>query len=249
MNSIINKLAAVAVISFFSVQIAAQEYVTKYEIGAAIGVFIYQGDLTPRRLGSFETMRLGLNLHGSKVMTRSFMIRANLAIGGLSGDDAEYNSPEFRKQRNFNFRTPVIELAGLLVWNPLGKNYAEKGFSPYFFGGGGLNFVKIKKDWSNFNAAYFGDGSDISAGLVLDDQKRPPRMIPVIQLGAGIRYNLSSRMAINAESSYRLVFTDYLDGFSQAVNPKQNDHYHTTSVGAIYRIGKKNTLGCPVVKY
>ncbi len=245
----ISKMTVATIISFFYLQATAQDYITKYEIGAAIGVFIYQGDLTPRRLGSFETMRFGAILHGSKVMSRSFMVRANLAIGRLSGDDAKYDNPEFRKQRSFNFSSLVIELSGLLVWNPLGKNNVEKGFSPYLFGGGGLSYLRVKRDWSNFNAAYFGDGSAILPGLVLDEQRQPPTIIPVIPLGAGIRYNLSQRIAINAESSYRLVFTDYLDGFSKAVNPNQNDHYHTTSLGAIYRIGAKNTLRCPVIKY
>ena len=249
MNSIINKVIAVFIISFSCSLVKAQDKAAKYETGAAISVFIYQGDLTPRRLGSFETMRFGLNLHGSKIMSRFFMLRTNLAIGGLRGDDARYNNPAFRKQRNFNFRTPVVELSQLLVYNPLGRNYADKGFSPYFFGGAGLSFLRIKRDRSNFNAAYFGDESGIPAGLLLDEQKNPPRIIPVIPLGAGIRYNLSSRISMYAESSYRLVFTDYLDGFSKAANPKQYDHYHTTSAGAIYRIGKKDLQDCPVIRY
>lgn len=249
MKTTINKTIAAILISFSFLQAEAQQSAGKFEIGAAISVFIYQGDLTPHRLGSFETMRFGLNLQGSKVMSSSFMLRTNLASGGLRGDDAKYDNPEFRKQRNFNFRTPVIELSELLVWNPLGKNYADKGFAPYIFGGAGISFLKIKRDWSNFNAAYFGDESGIPQGLILDEQRTPPWIIPVVPVGAGIRYNFSSRIAVNAESSYRLVFTDYLDGFSKAANPAQNDHYYTTSVGAIYRIGIKSTLECPVMKY
>jgi hypothetical protein len=194
-------------------------------------------------------MRFGFNLQGSKIMSQYFLLRANLAIGGLKGDDAKYNNPEFRKQRNFNFRSPVTEFSILGVWNPLGTNYSVKGISPYFFGGAGLSFVKIKKDWSNFNAAYFGDGSEVITGLALDEQHKPPRIIPAIPFGAGVRYNFSERIAINAESSYRVIFTDYLDGFSEAANPDQKDHYQTVSVGLIYRTGKKNTLNCPVVKY
>ena len=249
MNFTINKTIAVLLISFPFLETEAQESAGKFEIGAAISLFIYQGDLTPRCLGSFETMRFGLNLQGSKIMSRSFMLRTNLAIGGLKGDDAKYNDPAFRKQRNFNFGTPVIELSQLLVWNPLGKNYNDKGFSPYIFGGAGVGFLKIKRDWNNFNAAYFGDESGIPQGLALDQQRTPPRIIPVVPIGAGIRYNLSSRIAVNAESSYRLLYTDYLDGFSKAANPEQKDHYHTTSLGAIYRMGIKNKLGCPVMKY
>lgn len=248
MNKILNA-AATVIICISCLEARAQNNKNRYELGAAVSSFIYQGDLTIHRLGSFETMRLGFNLQGSKIMSHSFLLRANLAVGGLKGDDAKYDNPEFRKQRNFNFRSPVTELTILGVWNPLGKNYAAKEISPYVFGGAGLSFVKIKRDWSNFNAAYFGDGSEVIAGLALDEQQKPPRIIPAIPFGAGIRYNLSQRIAINAESSYRLIFTDYLDGFSKAANPNQKDHYHTTSAGLIYRTGAMNKLNCPVVKY
>ena len=105
----------------------AQLNVQKYEIGAVIGGYIYQGDLTPEPAGSFRTMMPGINLYGSKILSRSFSVRANLAFSVLRGDDAAYQHPEYRQHRNFNFSSPVGELSGLLVWNLLGKNYAIKG--------------------------------------------------------------------------------------------------------------------------
>ena len=249
MNKNLFSIAAAILMTLQSVSLKGQVNASKYEIGIGLGGFIYQGDLTPNRFGSFETMRFGINIHGSKIMNRSFLVRTNLAIGGLKGDDAKYNNPEFRKQRNFNFHSLVIELSQLLAWNPMGKNYEEKGLSPYLFGGAGISFLKIKRDWSNFNAAYFGDGSDLPNQIATDAAHSLPKMIPVIPLGLGLRYGLTQRIVINAESSYRLVFTDYLDGFSQAANPDKNDHYQTITVGAIYRIGKKNMLDCPVIRY
>ena len=242
-------IAIIFIVLYQTSSLNAQLNSSKYELGIALSSFIYQGDLTPHIVGSVETMRWGINIHGSRIMSPSFLLRTNLTIGGLKGDDAKYNHPEFRKQRNFNFSTPVVEISQLVVWNPMRTNYADKKFSPYFFGGVGLSFLKIKRDWSKFNAEYFGVGSVISDGLVLDEKKSPPPIIPVIPLGGGIRYNLSDRIAVNAEASYRLTYTDYVDGFSKAANPKQNDHYITTSVGAIYRIGKKSMLDCPTVGY
>ncbi len=247
-----NPQAAILLITIISLDIFeanAQTDAIKYELGAGLSSLIYQGDLTPSRLGSYRTMKLGVNIYGSRILNRSFMVRINLAIGGLKGDEAKYNNPEYRKQRNFNFRTPVVEIAPLLVWNPLGKNFTEKGFSPYLFGGAGFSFLKIKRDWSNFNAAYFGDGSDIPERIAVDAAQSTPRVLPVIPVGAGIRYDLSSTIAVNAETSYRFTFTDYLDGFSQAANPARNDHYQAITVGAVFRFGNRNTLACPVVKY
>ena len=249
MNNIINKISIAIIISFCYNTVLAQNNVARYEVGVAISAFIYQGDLTTHRFGSVETIRIGINLYGSKIISPSFMLRTNLAIGSLKGDDAKYNNPEFRKQRNFNFRSPVLEVAQLLVWNLFEKNYDDNGFSPYLFGGAGLSFLKIKRDWSNFNAAYFGDGSDLPNQIAIDAQHSLPKLIPVIPLGAGIRLGLTERITINAESAYRLTLTDYLDGFSKAANPDKNDHYLTISVGAIYRVGKKNRLDCPVVRY
>ena len=132
MISIIKKIA-----SFFAVLIVvnnisanAQLMVPRFELGAGIGSNIYQGDLTPSRFGSYKTMKVGFQLHGSLILSPSFLARTNLSIGGLRGDDAAYDNPEFRKQRNFNFKTPLIELSELVVWNPLKTNYQNTGFSP-----------------------------------------------------------------------------------------------------------------------
>lgn len=232
-----------------SLLLQAQGNRPTHEIGIAAAGFIYQGDLTPRQFGSFETMRLGIAIHGSKIIDRFLLVKGNIIIGGLRGDDAKYDNPEFRKQRNFNFRTPLTELSLLLTWNPLGTNYNDKGFSPYVFAGGGIGLLRIKRDWSNFNAAYFGDGSELPGQIAADAEHSLPGITPVIPVGAGMRYGLSTRIVIHAETSYRLMFTDYLDGFSQAANPDKRDHYQTISIGTIYRIGKKDMLACPVMRY
>jgi hypothetical protein len=226
----------------------AQNSVQKFEVGAGLAGFVYQGDLTPNPLGSFKTIRPGIVLSGAKILSTSFLLRANISIGGLKGDETKYQNPEYRKFRAFKFHTPVFEISPQLVWNPLGRNYTEKGISPYLFGGAGFSFFNIKRDYSGFDAEYFGDGSDIPARLALDEQHALPKFRLVLPVGAGLRYNISNRIAINAEETYRFPFTDYLDGFSQAANPKLKDHYHSMMIGLIYRIGKKNTLGCPVAK-
>lgn len=228
----------------------AQTDKPKYEFGANLGFLVYQGDLTPEQLGSFKTQKLSFGLHASKILSPSFSVRANLAFGKLKGDDARYDNPEFRKQRNFNFTSPLTELTGQLVWNVTGKNYADKGFSPYLFAGAGISFLKIKRDWSNINTTYFdAESSEIWAGLAADSAHKLPRMIPVFPVGAGVKYFLTPNWGLNAETSYRIATTDYLDGFSQSANPGKKDNYFGYSIGVIYRTGNKNKLGCPVIKY
>ncbi|MBK7291078.1 MAG: hypothetical protein IPI78_13095 [Chitinophagaceae bacterium] len=251
MISIIKKITSffVVLIVLNDISANAQLMVPRFELGAGISSNIYQGDLTPNRFGSYKTMKAGFQLHGSLILSPSFLARTNLAIGGLRGDDAAYDNPEFRKQRNFNFKTPLIELSELVVWNPLRTNYKNTGFSPYLMAGVGISFLSIKSDASNFNPEYFAEGAEILQNIAADQEHGTPSVIPVVPVGAGVRYGFSPALAVYAESAYRLMFTDYLDGFSKATNPDGNDHYQTISLGIIFRPGSKGKLGCPSVSY
>jgi hypothetical protein len=66
-----------------------------------------------------------------------------------------------------------------------------------------------------------------------------------ITVGAGIRYNLSHKLALTGELSYHFPFTDYLDGFSKSVNPHKGDHYFISAIGIVFRFGVQDKLGCP----
>jgi len=227
-----------------------QSKIPKYEFGINIGFLVYQGDLTPERLGSFRTQKLALGLHASRIFSSSFSVRGNFVYGKLRGDDALYDHPDYRKQRNFNFISPVIELSGQLVWNPAGKNYVEKGFSPYLFAGAGFSLLSIKRDWSAINTSYFDpETSETWAGLAADSVHALPRLLPVVPVGAGVKYFINSHWAVNAETSYRVIRTDYLDGFSRSANPGLKDHYFGYSAGIIYRTGNMDKMACPVIKY
>jgi hypothetical protein len=227
----------------------AQTNVPKFQFGISAGTFIYQGDLTPSLFGSYRTLKPAINLFASKLFSSSFSLRTNLAFGKLKGDDAKYDKPEYRQQRNFNFTSPVVEISGMVEWNILGRNYSSQGFAPYLFAGAGYSFLKIKRDWSNFNTEYFGAESVLMTGLTADAQHSLPKGLLVIPVGVGARYYLSDKIGISAETSYRFISTDYLDGFSQAVNPDKKDNYYSHTIGIVYRLGKKNLLDCPVVRY
>ena len=252
MNSIPKK--AILVTTFFigsRLSSYAQPDFSKYEVGINAGSFIYQGDLTPSALGSFKTWKPAFGISLSRILNRSFSVRLNLALGEIKGDDAKYSSPAWRQQRNFNFNSPLTEVSAMMVWNVLGKNGDEfnSGISPYLFAGIGYSFLNIKRDWSNMNTTVFSPESAVQAGLVQDAAHSLPNAIPVLPLGIGVRYSLSPHISVDAESSYRFTFTDYLDGFSQSANPSKKDHYYSHSIGIIYSFIKKNIVRCPVIRY
>lgn len=217
----------------------------KWEAGINIGGYIYQGDLTPNRFGSVETIQPGMGISGTRILNRSFSARLLFNIARLAGDESIYKYPEWRQQRNFSFTASVKELSLLVHWNILGTNYDERKFEPYLFAGGGLSFVNIHRNYSKVDTEYFGPESEMLRGLAVDASTPTPKVIPVVPVGAGLRYNLSDRIAINGEGSYRLMHNDYLDGFSMSANPKLKDHYSSITIGIAYKFGSKNRYGCP----
>jgi uncharacterized protein DUF6089 len=232
--------------------IKAQLDLSRYEIGIAGSGFVYQGDLTPSRLGSYRTLKPGVQVFLSKIINPIISLRTNVSIGELKGDDSKYPVPEYRQQRNFNFKTPVFEISEVLVADLLKNNMTRQSsrVHPYLYAGVGFSFLNIKRDWSRFNAEHFSAEPSTLQGLADDVQHSLPKMIPEVPLGIGIRYSLSKRISLNAESAYRFIFTDYLDGFSQAADPSRKDSYQTHSLGIIYQVQKTNpSWKCPVPKY
>jgi Domain of unknown function (DUF6089) len=233
-----------------AVQNLFAQFYKDMSIGVNAGAYIYQGDLTPQRFGSFKTPSFGLGIAIKKPINYFLSARLNMAFTKLKGDESKYKSPDWRQLRNFSFTAPVKEFTALLQWNILGRNYDERGFMPYIFGGAGISFVKIKPDYNRMDATLFGEGSDVANGLAQDITHGTPRRTFTVPVGLGVEKYISDRFSLSLETAYRFVFTDYLDGFSQAANPKLNDHYHSTSVGIIYKFGKKDKgIGCPVMKY
>ena len=226
---------------------ASQQGFSKFEIGTNAGVFVYQGDLTPSQFGSYNTLKPELNFFVNRIISPVFSLRTNLALGGLKGDDAKYSVPRYRQQRNFNFNSPAFEISELLVGYLFKNNIsrASPRLSPYLFAGLGLSLLNIKRDWSRFNAEYFSSEAGTISGLMADQQHPLPTLIPVLPMGIGIRYPISSRISINAETSYRFTFTDYLDGFSKAANDSRRDSYLAHTVGLIYQFRNNSWMKCP----
>jgi hypothetical protein len=218
-------------------------------VGLNAGMYIYQGDLTPERFGSFRTAQPGFSFFAKKPVNHFLAARVHISIANLAGDESRYSKPEYRQQRNFSFTTAVKDFSAQLVWNILGKNYEDKGIMPYVFSGAGVSLIRVRKNYSRIDPTVFGDGSDVIAGLAVDNAKGTPRALFSVPVGVGAEYPISNRFSVNLETSYRFIFNDYLDGFSQSANPKLKDHYHSTSAGIIYKFGNRNKgIACPIMR-
>ncbi|HSN61028.1 MAG TPA: DUF6089 family protein [Ferruginibacter sp.] len=240
-------LFTLSIFSFF--QANAQSSSAKYELGANIGAYVYQGDLSPQRFGSLKTIKPGIGISFARIISPSFSVGALFNLASLKGDETKYDNPEYRQQRAFKFKSSLKELGLVAKWNVLGSSTYETKLEPYLFAGVSLAFIKTTTDYSAFNPAYFGEANEITAGLVTDAAEPARKTIPVIPAGLGLRYNLSSTLSLNMESSYRFTGSDYIDGYSMAANPAKNDHYFSQTIGISKKLGKKDKLGCPVMKF
>ena len=234
----------------FSNKVHSQTNTSKWQIGANIGFAVYQGDLTPYRVGSYKLLKPLIGLDISRIFTPYLKLRTSIALGQLKGDEGLYVKPPYRKERNLNFTTSFAEISEILIWNFLDKssdiNY--KRFSPYLFGGVGVSLLDVNRSSSKTSAAYLLNETIAAAGLLQDLQTAPPKAIMVFPAGIGVDIYLSPSVSLNGEINFRYTRTDYLDGFSKIANPKVNDYFYTNTIGITYKLGKKDLLGCPVLK-
>jgi hypothetical protein len=245
MNAFLRKGVGIALLFFANSEIHAQINLSKLEIGLTGGIFIYQGDLTPSQFGSYRTLRPTANLFVNRILSASFSLRTSLFYGGLNGNDAAYKNPEWRQQRNFNFVTHPLELSQMIVWNAWST---DRRITPYLFGGVGLTFLNVKRDYRNFNGEFFAArGEDLFARLQEDIAHKTPKILLVAPVGIGVQVALTKKLSVIAESSYRFTRNDYLDGFSKAANPEYYDHYQSHTIGVLYKFGKRSNLECPTV--
>ena len=244
------KATAIVLFSIFSIVLKTNaQFYKDMSVGLNAGIYIYQGDLTPERYGSFRTLKPGFSIFAKKPINHFLAARIHMSFAKLVGDDSRYSKPEYRQQRNFYFTSPIKEFSAQLVWNIRGRNYEDFGIMPYVFSGAGVSLIRVQKDYSRMDSTVFGKSSDVLAGLAVDNARGTPRALLSVPVGIGAEYPISDRFSVNIETSYRFIFTDYLDGFSQSANPKLKDHYHSTSAGLIYKFGKRDKgIGCPVVK-
>lgn len=249
------KTAAFVILSFAGLLPAAAQSGYKWMIGVNAGTMIYQGDLTPFTFGSYKTPAFMFGISAAKIMNPYFALRVNAVFSKLKGDDAAYKKPVWRQYRAFSFITPVTEFNAQLLWSPYGNNSHETGqrITPYFFGGAGVSFVNISRDYSRLDSSAFGFSAKQQSGLRIDSARNLPRTLFVLPVGAGLSYYLGNRWSLNYELTFRYTFTDYLDGFSYSVNSGSKDYYHTHSLGLVYRFGgnggSDGKLGCPLMKY
>lgn len=198
----------------------------KIEVGGGLGGMLYKGDVSPALNPRFY--RPAGSLFFRYNATRSFSIRAGVAIGGLRAEDRVSSDP-FKQARDYSFRTSLNEATVDFEYNFF--NYKPqpkvKNWTPYIFGGVGLinfrnNVIRAK-------------------GMV------------AFPLGVGIKYEIKRPWSVGVEFGTRFTRNDYLDGLGERTfgvttgklgqgNPALSDSYTYTALTLSYTFYK---IFCP----
>jgi OmpA-OmpF porin, OOP family len=219
---------------------------SRYSIGINAGTFIYVGDLAPWRTGSWKTPGFVLGFTGHRNFSSTLAARLDLNFGKLRGDEAKYG-PEYRQYRAFAFNSNVTEVVLGAEWSPLGN---LRKFAPYLFGGVGYASMKVTRDYSRFNEAYFIGEPSLKEALAKDAASSSAKGIAIFPLGLGLQYRLGDRWSLHGEAAHRFTGSDQIDGFSQSGNPDQKDSYTKYSIGVRLALGGDNDpYACPPMRY
>ena len=212
------KIIAILAIAMMTASCAtAQEY--RYEVGAALGVSGYIGDVNDGNMYTQPGIAGGGIFRYN--MNSRFAVKANLLYVGLSGD-SKHVDRKFPNNGHYEFKSSVIDLGGQAEVNFLNfgmgaryKNY--KRISPYMVAGVGATMAFV------------------------DGQTNFTFNIP---LGAGVKYRVKDRLNLGFEFTMHKEFGDKIDGLSDLNGVKHGfgkntDWYSVAMFTVTFEFGKR----------
>ena len=191
----------------------------RYEIGPALGVTGYLGDVNTSNM--YKTPRVAGGGIFRYNMNSRFAFKGNLLYVNLAGDSKNIES-QFPGQEQYKFSAHVIDLGGQVEFNffhfgegPRYKHY--KRITPYMVAGLGAEL-----SFANGNTSF---------GFVLP-------------LGAGVKFKLKERLNIGFEFTMRKSFSDKIDGISDLYGyshgiAKNTDWYSVAMFTLTYEFSKR----------
>lgn len=222
----------------------SQQVHQRWEVGGGLGLSGYLGDLNKSDFFSQEPKMSG-GVLGRYHFNRNWALRGALTFGKLSGNDANFDD---RKVRGFKTSSSLTDLSAIVEYDFLGKGrfkYDSTAFqvrfkrklSPYLFTGAGVGFTNPKPDFVGTAST----PANFRQGAIVDQAANYSKSNFVIPFGVGVRYDLAEHWVLGIEAGFRLAFSDYLDGVSQAANPGRDDRYKLSTLSIAYRFDKKDT--------
>lgn len=235
----------------------------KWEVGFNFGPSFFLGDLGGNSGKGTNDVK-DMNFEFTKFMKGVFVtmypkswvgLRLAADYTYLEGDDAIINTTGidelWRKQRNLDFRTNIIEGYFALELFPtmlFSRNSEfEPRLRPYVLAGvgvfhfnpqGSLTDAAGNKSWYYLQPLRL-EGQGMSEYPYSKPYKLTQMNIP---FGAGIKYFISDRINMSMEVLYRKTFTDYIDDVSQKyIDPNNYTKYLSSQQASLaYKLSDKS---------
>lgn len=205
---------------------------TYNSIGFHLNAMNYFGDIVPESDFTslrFKSTRPNIGVSYTRRFTPRISVRAALAWGRITGDDAKSaaaneadNVPRYI--RNLSFRNDIKELSfvGTVDLFENRGNYLKRpDFSPYAFAGVAVFAHNPKAEYRGEFVALQPLGTE-GQNLSKDETNDPQalyddpysRVQIAIPFGLGVKYKLDKNWDLGFEIGWRKTFTDYLDDVS-----------------------------------
>ncbi len=179
---------------------------TDFELGVSGGTSWYNGDLNPYVHFGRNYMNRAFGLSLRRNLNQRFALRWQFNYGEVGANDVFANT-SFRRNRNLNFTSPIIEFSNtiefnFLPWDALVDKYC---FSPYSFIG--------------LSGFYFNPSTEVENSIFelqpnATEGREYSKVNVAIPFGFGFKLAISDRILFSADWGLRRTFTDYLDDVS-----------------------------------
>ncbi|MEL7020889.1 MAG: DUF6089 family protein, partial [Bacteroidota bacterium] len=193
-----------------------------------IGMSGHQGDvhsLSDENIGIFSQLNTSYGA-GLRIPIGDLGLRLEGAYFHLTGDEREYAAPS-RRFRGWAFENKFVETSIMLDYRWQRKNKLraldkkETTLIPVAFAGLGLMFSNPEVN--------FRSGTPPNADIDLQNGDNLQLTLPI---GLGLHYQMSPRLTLAFETSFRLPVSDYYDGISLTANPNANDMFAFAGIKA-----------------
>lgn len=172
----------------------------------------YSGDLQEKRF-TLDQSNFSFGAGLSYELMPKLLLRGELQYGKLSADDKK-SSRQALRDRNLNFKSPLIEGAFLLDYSFFDLQL-NRNFTPYVFAGIAMYRFNPYTHDTLGNKYFLRNLHTEGQGLALYPDKKEYKLVQfAIPFGGGFRFRINDNTYLGYEIGIRKLFTDYIDDVS-----------------------------------
>jgi hypothetical protein len=201
------------------------------DFGIVLGGSNYMGELSREWYPVPEETNIGGGIMCRFTINEFISLKGTALYMSISGDDKNFASVDlYRKMRNLNFRSDIVEFSGQIEINIPGWYQSPTSYaaSPYLFVGLGV-FRFNPKTQFKYYPAFHDESLSVHDGKWIElqplsteaqettknnEQKRYSLTQICIPFGIGYKFQLNDHWTMGFEFGLRKTFTDYLDDIS-----------------------------------